>query len=90
MNPLASLDPATGKSAIELIDKIQKENKKTIIIIEHRLEDVLHCNVDRIIVVNNGEIVSDIKPKELLSCNLLTESGIRESLHISALKYAGL
>ena len=87
--PLASLDPATGKSAIELIDKIQKENKKTIIIIEHRLEDVLHCNVDRIIVVNNGEIVSDIKPKELLSCNLLTESGIREPLYISALKYAG-
>ena len=87
--PLASLDPATGKSAIELIDKIQKENEKTIIIIEHRLEDVLHCNVDRIIVVNNGEIVSDITPEELLSCNLLTESGIREPLYISALKYAG-
>ena len=87
--PLASLDPATGKSAIELIDKIQKENEKTIIIIEHRLEDVLHCNVDRIIVVNNGEIVSDITPEKLLSCNLLTESGIREPLYISALKYAG-
>ena len=60
--PLASLDPATGKSAIELIDQIQKETKKTILIIEHRLEDVLHCAVDRVIVVNNGEIAADITP----------------------------
>ena len=87
--PLASLDPATGKSAIELIDQIQKETKKTILIIEHRLEDVLHCPVDRIIVVNNGEIAADIAPAELLSSNILAETGIREPLYITALKYAG-
>lgn len=87
--PLASLDPATGKSAIELIDDIQKKTKKTILIIEHRLEDVLHCSVDRIIVVNEGEIVADVKPEELLSSNLLVETGIREPLYITALKYAG-
>ena len=87
--PLASLDPATGKSAIELIDKIQKKTNKTILIIEHRLEDVLHCPVDRIIVVNNGSIAADITPAELLSSNLLNEIGIREPLYITALKYAG-
>lgn len=87
--PLASLDPATGKSAIELIDQIQKKTNKTILIIEHRLEDVLHCPVDRIIVVDNGRIAADITPAELLSSNLLIETGIREPLYITALKYAG-
>ena len=87
--PLASLDPATGKSAIELIDQIQKKTNKTILIIEHRLEDVLHCPVDRIIVVDNGRIAADINPAELLSSNLLIETGIREPLYITALKYAG-
>ncbi|WP_066892690.1 ABC transporter ATP-binding protein [Clostridium nigeriense] len=87
--PLANLDPATGKNAIELIDKIKKETNKTIVIIEHRLEDVLHCDVDRIIVVNNGEIIADMTPKELLSTNILPEIGIREPLYITALRYAG-
>ena len=87
--PLASLDPATGKNAIELIDEIQKKTNKTILIIEHRLEDVLQCPVDRVIVVDNGNIVADITPSQLLSCNLLNEVGIREPLYITALKYAG-
>lgn len=86
--PLASLDPATGKNAIELIDEIKRNTKKTIIIIEHRLEDVLHCDVDRIIVVDKGEIVADMAPKELLGSNILSEVGIREPLYITALKYA--
>lgn len=87
--PLASLDPATGSMAIELIDKIKNESEKTVIIIEHRLEEVLHCPVDRIIVVNNGEIVSDSTPSELLCSNVLKENGIREPLYLTALKYAG-
>lgn len=86
--PLASLDPATGKNAIELIDEIKRKTKKTIIIIEHRLEDVLHCDIDRIIVVDKGEIVADMAPKELLASNILSEVGIREPLYITALKYA--
>lgn len=87
--PLASLDPATGNMAIELIDKIKNDSKKTVIIIEHRLEEVLHGDVDRIIIVNNGEIVSDSTPAELLSSDKLKENGIREPLYITALKYAG-
>lgn len=87
--PLASLDPATGKNAIDLIDKIKNDSNKTIVIIEHRLEDVLYRNVDRVIVVNNGEIVKDTMPGELLATEILKECGIREPLYITALKYAG-
>lgn len=87
--PLANLDPATGKYAMELIDRIHKESKATILIVEHRLEDVLHCNVDRIIVMEEGRIIADQKPAELLASGILKATGIREPLYITALKYAG-
>lgn len=86
--PLASLDPLTGKSAIELIEDIKNKNNKTMIIVEHRLEDVLHRDVDRIIVMNNGEIIADTTPNEILSTDILKDIGVREPLYISALKYA--
>lgn len=88
--PLANLDPVTGKKAIELIDEIQKETNKTVVIIEHRLEDVLHKRVDRVIVVNEGRIVADMTPDELISSDILTGYGIREPLYATALKYAGV
>ena len=88
--PLANLDPATGKTSIELIDEIQKKTGATIIIIEHRLEDVLWRHVDRIILMNEGRIAADMTPDELLSTNMLEERGIREPLYITALKYAGV
>ena len=87
--PLANLDPATGKMAIELIDKLKNDTDKTIIIVEHRLEDVLHCSVDRVIVVDEGRIIADKAPDELLASSILSETGIREPLYITALKYAG-
>ena len=87
--PLANLDPATGKKAIALIDEIQKKNNTTIIIIEHRLEDALYRNVDRIIVVGEGRIQADMTPDELLSTDILLKHGIREPLYIAALKHAG-
>ena len=88
--PLASLDPATGKTSIDLIDKIHKHNDKTIVIIEHRLEDVLHRDIDRIIVMHEGEIIADLSPDKLLATNILIEEGIREPLYVTALKYAGI
>ena len=88
--PLANLDPATGKQAIELIDEIQKKTDTTVLIIEHRLEDVLWRNVDRIVLVNGGTILADLSPDELLSGSLLAENGIREPLYVTALRYAGV
>lgn len=87
--PLANLDPATGKRAIALIDSIQKEQNKTILIIEHRLEDALYKDVDRIVVVGDGTIVADMTPDELLSGDILKQQGIREPLYVTALKHAG-
>lgn len=88
--PLANLDPATGKTAIDLIDRIQKEYNKTVIIIEHRLEDVLYRHVDRVIVVSDGRIVADMTPDALIAAGTLPTLGIREPLYATALKYAGV
>lgn len=88
--PLANLDPATGKTAIELIDNVQREHNKTVVIIEHRLEDVLYKSVDRVIVVNEGRICADMTPDELVSSDILIDMGIREPLYATALKYAGV
>lgn len=87
--PLANLDPATGKRAIVLIDEIQKVRNATILIIEHRLEDALYKSVDRIILMNEGRIVSDSSVDEILSGSLLREHGIREPLYVAALRHAG-
>lgn len=87
--PLANLDPATGKRAIDLIDKISRSTNKTVLIIEHRLEDALYRDVDRIIVIGDGRVVADEKPDELLCRDVLEKEGIREPLYITALKHAG-
>ena len=88
--PLANLDPATGKQAIELIDTIQQKTDTIVLIIEHRLEDVLWRNVDRIVLVNEGRILADMRPDDLLSGSLLAENGIREPLYLTAMRYAGI
>lgn len=88
--PLANLDPATGKQAIELIDEIGEQTGAAIIIVEHRLEDVLHREVDRVVVMQEGHIISDSSTDELLSTDVLESAGIREPLYITALKYAGV
>ena len=88
--PLANLDPATGKTAIDLIDKVWRETNRTVVIIEHRLEDVLYRDVDRIVVVSQGRIVADMSPDELMAANILPGLGIREPLYVTAMKYAGI
>ncbi|EJE8548778.1 ABC transporter ATP-binding protein [Vibrio vulnificus] len=87
--PLAALDPKTGKRTIEIIDELHRKTGKTVVIIEHRLEDVLHCSVDRIILMDGGEIIADTTPDQLLASPLLGQYGIREPLYLTALKSAG-
>ncbi len=87
--PLAALDPKTGMYAVDLIDRIHRESNKTVLIIEHRLEDVLYRHVDRIVLMNEGNIVFDDVPDKLLVSGLLSRYGIREPLYITALRYAG-
>ncbi len=87
--PLANLDPATGLKAMGLIDQLSKDTDKTIIIIEHRMEDVLSYPIDRILVMQEGEIVSDTSPRQLLSSTLLPSLGLRDPLYLAALRMAG-
>ncbi len=87
--PLANLDPATGQYAMELIDRIHQETSKTIIMIEHRLEDALHIEFDRVIVLHEGEVFFDGAPNQLLASHVLNQVHIREPLYLKALKYSG-
>ncbi len=88
--PLANLDPKTGKQTIELIDELHQKTGAAVIIIEHRIEDVLQRYVDRVVLMNEGHIISDSTPDELLSSKQLIECGVREPLYLTALKYAGV
>ena len=88
--PLANLDPQAGTLAIDLIDRLHRQTDKTIIVIEHRLEDVLFRGVDRIVVINEGRIIADAPPERILAGSLLREIGIREPLYLTALRYAGV
>ena len=100
--PLANLDPQTGKYAIELIDEIHRGRHwdagdhegdtipRTTLIIEHRIEDVLHREVDRIILMDDGRIVADLPPHEMIASGLLTDHGLREPLYVAALRHAGV
>ncbi|MFN2938602.1 ABC transporter ATP-binding protein [Lachnospiraceae bacterium YH-ros2226] len=87
--PLANLDPATGKNTIALIDDLMKKKDLTVLIIEHRIEDVLYRNVDRVLVMDHGRLIADQDPDSLLEQNILLNLGIREPLYISAIKHAG-
>lgn len=88
--PLANLDPAAGRTTIELIDMVQERTGAAVIIIEHRLEDVLWRRVDRIVLMDEGKIVADMPTKAFLAGNALLEHGIREPLYLTALRYAGI
>ena len=88
--PLANLDPKSGQDIIELIDQIHKEEGTTTLIIEHRLEDVLHRPVDRIVLINDGRILFNGSPDQLLLTDLLTQNGIREPLYLTTLRQLGV
>lgn len=88
--PLANLDPAAGRVTIELIDMVQERTGAAVLIIEHRLEDVLWRRMDRIVLMNEGEIVADMPVTKMLAGNLLLQHGIREPLYLTALRYAGV
>ena len=88
--PLANLDPKSGQEIIELIDHIHKEEGTTTLIIEHRLEDVLHHPVDRIVLINDGRILFNGDPDQLLATDLLTQNGIREPLYLTTLRQLGV
>lgn len=88
--PLANLDPAGGRKAMQLIDDIHRQGGKTVIIIEHRVEDVLQQPIDRIVLMKDGGIEAVGTPDEILASGLLRGCGLRPPLYVDALRYAGV
>lgn len=88
--PLANLDPASGLATMRLVDELNKKYNYTVIVIEHRLEEALNLKPDRILVVDEGEILKDDSPSAILKSDILDKIGVRKPLYINALEYAAI
>ena len=88
--PLANLDPASGKNVVSLIDELLKKTDKTILIVEHRIEDILEKSIDKIVIIEKGEVIAFDTPEKILSQNILKEAGLREPLYIEAMIHSDL
>lgn len=62
--PTSQLDPVAADSFLSVINKINKELGVSVIITEHRLEEVISC-ADRIAVLENGEKICDCEVSQL-------------------------
>lgn len=88
--PLANLDPKSGRATMKLVRDLAERLGYTVVVIEHRLEEALLLNPDRIIAVSDGRIVFDGCVEDILKSDKLDQIGIRKPLYIDALSYAGL
>ncbi len=64
--PTSNLDPLGSDLVFRLMRKLAAEKKKTVIIVEHKIEKIIDM-VDRIIVMNNGSIAYDGTPQEVIA-----------------------
>ncbi len=83
--PTANLDPLTAMEIIKLLHKLNKEKGITIILVEHRIELILPI-ATRVILMNDGQIVADAKPREIVEGNALEEIGINIPSIVSLFK----
>lgn len=88
--PLANLDPASTNKALDIIDSIHNNGEKTVIVVEHRIEDVIAHNYDKLVLMDSGEIVAIGTPDDILASNLLSKYGLREPLYLEVLKKCGI
>ncbi|MBE6020396.1 MAG: energy-coupling factor transporter ATPase [Firmicutes bacterium] len=61
--PTAMLDPQGRREVLDIVEKLNKESGKTIVLITHFMDEV--ANADRIVVMDGGKIVMDGKPQEI-------------------------
>ena len=74
--PTSDLDPAGKKEIMALVRKIQKERKKTLVLIEHETVELLYA--DRVLVMQAGEIKSSGQPGQVLADpDFMLAAGIR-------------
>ncbi len=64
--PTSFLDPLGAKKIFEVIDELNEELGITVILVEHRL-DLASTYADRVVVMGNGKIILNGKPRDILS-----------------------
>ncbi|MHA1229643.1 MAG: energy-coupling factor ABC transporter ATP-binding protein [Candidatus Helarchaeota archaeon] len=74
--PTSNLDPVSTIQILELINNLNKKYGKTIILIEHRLEMVLKY-VNKIVVMNEGKIIREGPPEQIIIDDKLENLGLR-------------
>ena len=88
----AMLDPLGRKSVMDIMEKLNREEGITVINITHYMEEA--ARADRVIVINDGEMILDGAPKEVFSkVELLHSIGLESPQStelVSLLKKAGL
>ncbi|MEH7814894.1 energy-coupling factor ABC transporter ATP-binding protein, partial [Bacillus toyonensis] len=75
--PLANLDPLSAIHTIELMKDIHAQTNKTIVIIEHRIEEILKLDLDKMILIDEGKVITVGTPEEILASNILPRIGLR-------------
>ena len=64
--PTAGLDPKGREEILDLISKLRKEAGMTIILVSHSMDDVAKY-VDRLIVMDHGQVKYDAEPSEVFA-----------------------
>ncbi len=62
--PTSQLDPIAASDFLNTVRKINRELRTTIIITEHRLEDILYAS-DRVIVMEEGKVLANDRPEKI-------------------------
>lgn len=70
--PTAGMSVDEAPIILELIEEIRKDESKTILLVEHKM-DVVRALADRIVVLHNGELVADGPPDEVIALPIVRE-----------------
>ena len=73
--PTSELDPKGAEEVLNVIKRLNDELGITIILIEHRMDRVIH-HADRLIIINDGHIIADENPRIVLNNGHLEQAGI--------------
>ena len=64
--PTAGLDPSAHRDVLELIRRIHRKERMTILLVSHNMGDVAEL-ADRVLVMNRGKLVMNGTPAEVFS-----------------------
>jgi energy-coupling factor transporter ATP-binding protein EcfA2 len=73
--PTSNLDPVSARRVVSLLAKMNRDHGMTIILVEHRLDLVVSFS-NKVVVMNNGEIVIEGEPRAALSSDYVEEIGV--------------